>query len=245
MLRTRESSLEAHLPWLEEPWSAGGRNGAELWRRWRKPGFRGSLRVVTGWATRRRRAARAAAGALGRTPSARTTARRLSIGRDGLSRSEMLTVAAIEDGVPSLVEARALIASFQGLVHKRSSVDLDPWLARARSSLIASFAAGVMKDLAAVTAALSLPWSNRQTERQITKLKLVTRQILSPREDRHAPSAGHLRRVAVTTKTTSEPSRSDRKSRGRTGPPARHRAFGPIPRRDVGKADRQRIVGRL
>ena len=177
MFRTRESSLEVHLPWLEEQWSAGSRNGAELWRRLRKHGFRGSLRVVTEWATRRRRTEQAHTGALGRTPSARTVARLMSIGRDGLSRSETLTVAAIENGVPLLVEARELIASFQGMVRKRSAADLGAWLARARSSLVASFAAGVMKDLAAVTAALKLPWSNGQTEGQITKLKLVKRQM--------------------------------------------------------------------
>jgi transposase len=55
LFRTRESSLEVHLTWLEEQWSAGSRNGAELWRRLRRHGFRGSLRVVTEWATRRRR----------------------------------------------------------------------------------------------------------------------------------------------------------------------------------------------
>ncbi len=115
--------------------------------------------------------------ALGRTPSARTIARLLTIGRDGLSRSETVTVAAIEGGVPLLVEAREVIAGFQGMVRKRSLDELDPWLARARSSLVASFAAGVTKDLAAVAAAISLPWSNGQTEGQITKLKLVKRQM--------------------------------------------------------------------
>ena len=35
---------------------AGHRNGAELWRRLKNQGFRGSLRVVSEWATRRRRA---------------------------------------------------------------------------------------------------------------------------------------------------------------------------------------------
>jgi transposase len=84
--RPRESSLEVHLPWLEEQWSAGSRNGAELWRRPRKHAFRGSLRVVTEWATRRRRTERAPTGGLGRTPSARTVARLMSIGRDGFSR---------------------------------------------------------------------------------------------------------------------------------------------------------------
>jgi transposase len=101
----------------------------------------------------------------------------MSIGRDGLSRSETLTVAAIENGVPPLVEARELIASFQGMVRKRSAAALGAWLARARSSLVASFATGVTKDLAAVTAALNLPWSNGQTEGQVTRLKLVKRQM--------------------------------------------------------------------
>src|SRR4051812_26179163 len=54
LFRTRESSLEVHLPWLEQQWTAGSRNGAELWRRLRQHGFRGSLRVITEWATRRR-----------------------------------------------------------------------------------------------------------------------------------------------------------------------------------------------
>jgi transposase len=36
---------------------------------------------------------------------------------------------------------------------------------------------GVSKDKAAVSAAIALPWSNGQTEGQITKLKLVKRQM--------------------------------------------------------------------
>ena len=48
---------------------------------------------------------------------------------------------------------------------------------RARTSLVASFANGVLKDKAAVGAAITSPWSNGQTEGQITKLKLVKRQM--------------------------------------------------------------------
>ena len=54
---------------------------------------------------------------------------------------------------------------------------LDPWLERARTSLVASFANGVIKDQAAVSAAITSSWSNGQTEGQITKLKLVKRQM--------------------------------------------------------------------
>lgn len=86
VFRTRESSLETYLPWLDAQWAAGCRNGAELWRRLRDDGFRGSLRVVTEGATRRRRAEKA--DALHRVPSARTLARLMTTGRDTLSRSK-------------------------------------------------------------------------------------------------------------------------------------------------------------
>lgn len=56
VFRIRQSSLEAYLPLLDELWSSGCCNGAELWRRLKAKGFRGALRVVSEWATRRRRA---------------------------------------------------------------------------------------------------------------------------------------------------------------------------------------------
>jgi transposase len=63
------------------------------------------------------------------------------------------------------------------VVRKKAEADLDPWLERARASLVASFANGLTKDKAAVTAAIASAWSNGQTEGQITKLKLVKRQM--------------------------------------------------------------------
>jgi hypothetical protein len=47
IFRVRERSLELHLPWLDERWSAGDRNAAALWRRLKQRGFRGCLRVMT------------------------------------------------------------------------------------------------------------------------------------------------------------------------------------------------------
>jgi transposase len=68
VFRTRESSLDQHLPWLDDQWAAGCRNGAELWRRLRARGFRGSLRVVGEWTTRRRRAEKTDVETLHRIP---------------------------------------------------------------------------------------------------------------------------------------------------------------------------------
>lgn len=93
------------------------------------------------------------------------------------SKADTVTMAAIETRVLTLVEARMLVESFQAMVRKKLVADLDPWIATASLSLIASFASGVLRDKAAVRAAITEPWSNGQTEGQITKLKLVKCQM--------------------------------------------------------------------
>jgi transposase len=132
---------------------------------------------VTEWATRRRRAEKADAENLQRIPSGRTIARLMTFGRDRLSKAETIMVAALEAGVPALVEARECIANFQAMIRHKTAAVLTPWIERARASLVASFARGVANDEAAVRAAITLPWSNGQTEGQITRLKLVKRQM--------------------------------------------------------------------
>ncbi len=62
------------------------------------------------------------------------------------------------------------------MIRKKAHTDLDPWLERACTSLVASFN-GITKDKAAINAAITTAWSNGQTEGQITKLKLVKRQM--------------------------------------------------------------------
>jgi transposase len=177
VFRVRESSLEAFLPALDAQWAAGCRNGAELWRRLRSRGFQGALRVVTEWATRRRRADQLTETALWKVPSARTIARLMTVARDHLTKAETLIVATIEAGVPALVEVHARLAEFHRMIRQRSSRDLDRWIATAASGLFAAFARGIQADIRAVRAAIELPWSNGQTEGQINRLKLVKRQM--------------------------------------------------------------------
>jgi transposase len=177
VFRVRQSSLEAYLPLLDELWSSGLRNGAELWRRLKTKGFRGPLRVVSEWATRRRRAERASDQQLQKVPPARKIARMMTAARDHLSKADTVVIAAIEAGVPMLVKARGLIDRFHAMIRRKAAPDLEPWITDADTSLLASFASGIRRDLAAVRAAIVEPWSNGQTEGQITKLKLVKRQM--------------------------------------------------------------------
>jgi transposase len=177
VFQTRQRSLDAYYLFLEGQWSSGCRNGAELWRRLQARGFRGSLRSVGEWTTRRRRSEAVSKQQLQRVPSARTIARLMTIKRDCMTKADAVVIAAIEAGVPSLVETRTLIDQFHDMIRKKDEAKLDAWLANAKTSLVSSFATGVLKDIAAVRAAITQPWSNGQVEAQITKLKLVKRQM--------------------------------------------------------------------
>jgi transposase len=78
---------------------------------------------------------------------------------------------------PELDQLASLADAFRYVVHDRDAPALDGWLARAGGSGIEEllrFAEHLQRDYAA---ALSLPWSNGQTEGQITRPKLIKRQM--------------------------------------------------------------------
>lgn len=101
----------------------------------------------------------------------------MTLERNNLTKAQAMTVAAIEDRLPDLVEARDIVESFHGMLRRKSSGDLEGWIERATNSLVASFANGVIRDRAAIQNAIVSQWSNGQTEGQITKLKLIKRQM--------------------------------------------------------------------
>lgn len=174
VFRPRASTLDGYLDWLSHEWESGCRCGAELWRRLRARGYAGSLRVVTEWATRRRRDE--AAELPCRCPSSRVIARLLMLAPERLSRADLMLVTLIEAKLPCLGQVRDLVQRFHHMIRTGSSEDLDHWIEGA-STLLASFTRGIITDRAAVAAAIASPWSNGQTEGQITKLKLVKRQM--------------------------------------------------------------------
>ncbi|MCW6511176.1 hypothetical protein [Lichenifustis flavocetrariae] len=180
IFRTRESSLDRWADRLEAEWDDGCRKGAELWRRLKAAGFGGSQRVVTEWTTRRRRAvsfsAPASVGPVA-VPSSRIVARLLTCDRDVRSAEALRIRVAVETACPALVAARTILDRFKTMVASGKSGDLDPWLADATGTEMASYANGITADRAAVSAAITGSWSNGQTEGQVTRLKLVERQM--------------------------------------------------------------------
>ena len=166
---------------LTAEWDSGCRNGAKLWRRLREAGFGGSARVVGEWATRKRRATKAGAEHAGTTamtmPTSRIIARLLTTQRDCKSAEALRIKLAVETTSPALVAARNLLDRFRTMIAAKKPDGLDPRLAEAAGSELASFASGIEADGAAVRAAIFETWSNGQTEGEVTKLKLVKRQM--------------------------------------------------------------------
>ena len=65
---------------------------------------------------------------------------------NNLTKAQTMTVAAIEERLPDLVEARDFVESFHEMLRRKSNDDLDMWIDRAAGSLVASFANGVIRE---------------------------------------------------------------------------------------------------
>jgi transposase len=192
----RRSLVDPWLPHLQERWTAGCRNADELFREIKALGFPGGRSIVSArlaqWRTEPRRpgpypaAEPAPAGHLPRrlpeVPDYSPRRTRWLLLKEGTSltpeqqayRNELLAQSA------AVRAACALTRAFWRLIRERDGSALGPWLAEARASGLAEFrefAAGIERDRAAVDAALLYEWSSGQTEGQITKLKMLKRQM--------------------------------------------------------------------
>jgi transposase len=81
---------------------------------------------------------------------------------------------------PEISTLYGLTQSFANVFRSKQSQALQTWLAEAKAvgiPEISRFCDGLLRDAAAVTAAVILPWSNGQVEGQIHRLKLVKRQM--------------------------------------------------------------------
>ena len=140
VFRSRQSSLD---PWqlrLEAEWDGGCRNGSEIWRRLRAAGFTGRLRVVTEWATSSRRDEKTGQPA-GASVSARSIARDMTGERSSGSARTAMVNAIVEATSPALIEARSLMDQYHVMMRTREPEKLQQWIAAAKESHLAAFAA--------------------------------------------------------------------------------------------------------
>lgn len=200
--RPKPSLQDPYLAWLETQLTARDGNARALWRDLRNRGFRGTYRQVSRWLQQRRQSPskydryRKHRAAQPVTPPSRVVAPGLPSAKQlaWLMVKQQTTLdleaAAILARItqdPQVAKAAGLIRRFVRLfaptarrVQRRVLGAFTRWLrdaAAAGVSAIATFAAGLRQDSQAVCAALTTPRSNGQSEGQITKLKLLKRQM--------------------------------------------------------------------
>ncbi|WFU12789.1 ISL3 family transposase (plasmid) [Rhizobium sp. CB3090] len=179
-----ENPADAHADYVRRRWFEGCRNATRLYREVCDRGYRESVKTFRQWVKVRLRdgvpapiLSRASRKSSWRTPSSRLTVRLLTAEADTLPRNERAFVNAISSASPDVATAADLARRFQSMICNRETVALKPWLHDAATGPMSSFARGIRRDVEAVQAALTLPWSTGPVEGKINKLKLIKRSM--------------------------------------------------------------------
>ena len=169
---------------LERRWAEGCRNAALLWRELVDVGFSGRPGTVRKWAGQRRRSELQAAGgragprvASEQPPSVRQIARLLMADTATLPEAEQAFISRLLAQVPGLADGIAVAKRLNTLLRHESKEKLGGVLDAAIGTPLEEFAANLRRDLAAVQAALDLPWTTSPAEGQINRLKMLKRTM--------------------------------------------------------------------
>jgi transposase len=167
-------------------WRGGRRNAMQLWRAIVAQGYAGSYRNVsrlTGYLhARDRTGCTAPLAPAGLTPAHAVGI--MVIRPENRTAEEQATLAQLPVLHPEIAAIASLWESFAAMFRDRCSegpeCQLEQWMAMAAGTNVPELTAFVTKlrqDGAAVVAALTLPYSQGQTEGRVNRLKLIKRSM--------------------------------------------------------------------
>jgi transposase len=179
--------LRPYMAYVIQRWREGCTDSMQLWRELRTLGHTYSSRTVSRFITRLRRASEAGHAPETQTspytrpqgPSARAVSFTWVCPEAKRAQDAQLYIDQLTRADPAIAQAYTLSQAFLALVRERRGDALAAWLTEATASgieALARFAQGLQEDLAAITAGLTLPWSNGPVEGHINRLKLLKRQ---------------------------------------------------------------------
>jgi transposase len=171
--------LARFLPHINRRWQEGCTDGARLFAEITAQGYRGSERTLRRYLTSLRR------GQPLRQSSAPVPARRVASlllrKPEHLDQAETALLDRLCGRCAELARAQELVRGFAELVcHRQGESVLRGWLqavATSKLTPLVAFAAGLSKDLAAVAAGVTLPWSSGVVEGHNTRIKLIKRMM--------------------------------------------------------------------
>ncbi|MGW5665349.1 transposase [Streptomyces sp. NPDC003758] len=176
----RRTKLDDFKPYLRERWAEGCTNAWTLWEEIKTHGYRGGYGAVRAYLRPFRTTPTAPAT---RPPSPRTVPRWILTHPDTLPESERLKMKSVLAHCPELAALTAHVRAFGKMLTQLEGDRLPQWIKAVRADDLPSlhaFANGLERDLAAVTAGLTLPWSSGVVEGHVNRIKMLKRQMYGP-----------------------------------------------------------------
>jgi transposase len=185
--QARRTGLDGFGGWIDEQLQAGRDNASELHRELTAKGYKGCSSSVRRFVTKRlavlgktRPRANAARPRSPPMPSTRALTFAIVQKEENRKGEQQAQVRSLRGLDAEFAEVLALAEEFIALVRKGRATPLADWLARAEGSAspeVRGFAQGIRQDEAAVSAAITEPWSNGPVEGAVNRLKAIKRQM--------------------------------------------------------------------
>jgi transposase len=185
--RRKPPSVNAFQEYLNRRWSEGCHNATKLWHEIQAQGYAGGRSTMARFVfalrtkgTKYFRKTMAPRQPKVKPPSPRQAAMLLARRPENLRPDEQQLLARLNECCPEIPTLYALTQGFSEVFRHKQDAALQTWMIDARRTglpEIGRFCDGLLRDAAAVTAAVTLPWSNGQVEGQIHRLKLIKRQM--------------------------------------------------------------------
>jgi transposase len=175
----RPTILDEHLPYLHQRWADGCTDATQLWRELRARGYPGGYSRVRDYLAPFRGAV-AVPAPVPQPPKPKKVTCWLMADPSRLTADDTAQLAAILAECPELAALHAHIAGFADLMIKRRGRHLEQWIDAADASglpELRSFTAGLRRDLDAVVAGLTLPYSSGVVEGHVNRIKMLKRQM--------------------------------------------------------------------
>jgi transposase len=177
---SRASRLDRYKPCLRQRWNEGITTATILHAELQARGWQGSVQAVERY-VRPFRAMTAAPPPGPVVPKTRQITRWLLSRPATLDTDEQAELADLQDRCPHLNALAAHVRSFaEMMTHRRGQQELDGWLAAVEADdqpELHSFANGIRRDQQAVTNGLTLPYSSGAVEGNVTRIKMIKRQM--------------------------------------------------------------------
>jgi len=186
--RNRNNKLDPYKAYLLEQWGSGNRTVKQLWLDIRALGFTGSHSVVAEYMSQVRKdnglAPYIRVDPIVSIPTAHVSPRHaawvLLARPDRLDEQDRALRSRLPECHADIQIANSIAQRFTQMVRGTSSEQLETWLSDSLASTVSevrSFAHGIQRDLDAVKAALTLPWSNGLVEGHVNRIKFLKRQM--------------------------------------------------------------------